>query len=152
MPRKSDDLWASGRPEPTYKQKLINYLKENSHTYFNPQELAEPVFDLDPIEKAWENIETDFEDQAALNGRMRRSLFVEILLEELVEEGLVEKRSIRMSDILDEMAEEQPEAFEKAREKVEEEFGMDLPDDYRGGDDTRSTTGTWYRINRDRID
>ena len=149
---KSDDLWATGKVESSYKHQLREYLKENSHTYFNPMELTEPIFDLKPMKEDWKNIDNGFEDQTLLNDRMRRALFIEIILDDLVNEGIVEKRSIRISDKIDLMHEENPEIFNEARKKTEEEFGEELPEDFRGKKELEDSRGVWYRITREEFE
>lgn len=135
MPYKSDDLWAAGTPEPPYFQTLVEYLVENSHTYFNPTELAEVIFDLKPAEEAWDNVESDFDIQAMLNSRLRRALHIEIMLEDLVVNGAVEKRSIRTSDQIDAMRAENPEVARRVDVEMERKYGDELPDEHPGRSD-----------------
>lgn len=123
MVYKSEDLWAAGSPEPPYKQQILEFLRDNSDEYFTPGQVAEPVFDLSPVEEAFEGIPEN-KIELAQNERYRYSLRAELVLERLVEEGLVEKRSIRVSDQMDALEAAHPEAFD--------ELDDDGPHDYLG--------------------
>jgi hypothetical protein len=153
MVYKSDDLWAAGRPEPPQKQQVYDFLKQNSDDYFTPGQVAEPVFDLDPVEEMFKQSQEQdgipVDHNLILNERFRVLLRTELLLERLVEEGKVAKRSIRISDQMDALREENPEIADSIDERMEDEYGDELPDEYPGRSDFSGTRSTFYKYAED---
>jgi hypothetical protein len=131
MVYKSEDLWAAGSPEPPLRDQVVEFLEANPDQYFSAGEVSEAVFDLDPAEEAFEIIPED-KIELAMNERFWYTLKAELTLERLLEEGLVEKRSIRISDEIDALEAEEPDVFE------------DLDDD--GPYDFQGNRSTYYRI------
>lgn len=97
MVYKSDDLWAAGSVEPSYRDQVLEFLEARQDQYFTAAEVAESVFDLSPAEEAFQEVPED-RIELAMNERFRYSLRAELVLERLIDEGLVEKRAVRVSD------------------------------------------------------